>query len=110
MGENKRYYLGLDMGTNSLGWAVTDSAYQLMRAKGKDLWGVRTFEEANTSAERRSYRISRRRRQRQVARMGVLRELFADEIEKMDFFMECTIDDDKHSAGDAGFGRRSFGT
>ena len=33
-----------------------------------------------------------------------------DEIEKMDCFMECTIDDDKHSAGDAGFGRRSFGT
>ena len=31
-----------------------------------------------------------------------------DEIEKMDCFMECTIDDDKHSAGDAGFGRRSF--
>ena len=28
-----------------------------------------------------------------------------DEIEKMDCFMECTIDDDKYSAGDAGFGR-----
>lgn len=33
-----------------------------------------------------------------------------DEIEKMDCFMECTIDDDKYSAGDDGFGRGSFGT
>ena len=38
------------------------------------------------------------------------RNMEDDEIEKMDCFMECTIDDDKHSAGDAGFGRRSFGT
>ena len=38
------------------------------------------------------------------------RNMEDDEIEKMDCFMECTIDDDKYSAGDAGFGRRSFGT
>lgn len=106
MGENKRYYLGLDMGTNSLGWAVTDSAYQLMRAKGKDLWGVRTFEEANTSAERRSYRISRRRRQRQVARMGVLRELFADEIEKMDAGFFVRLDESKYHLEDRSEGNR----
>jgi len=71
----KEYYLGLDMGTSSVGWAVTNPQYELLRAKGKDLWGVRLFEEANTSAERRSYRISRRRRQREIARMGLLREL-----------------------------------
>lgn len=29
----KDYYLGLDMGTNSVGWAVTDENYVLMRAK-----------------------------------------------------------------------------
>ena len=28
---NKEYYLGLDMGTNSVGWAVTDENYQLIR-------------------------------------------------------------------------------
>ena len=38
------------------------------------------------------------------------RNMEDDEIEKMDCFMECTIDDDKYSAGDAGFGRGSFGT
>ena len=43
------YYLGLDMGTDSLGWAVTDSSYHILRAKGKDLWGVRLFPAAETS-------------------------------------------------------------
>ena len=42
----RKYYLGLDMGTSSLGWAVTDQEYHLIRAKGKDLWGVRLFPEA----------------------------------------------------------------
>lgn len=33
MGTEKTYYLGLDMGTNSLGWAVTDQ--KLLYIKGK---------------------------------------------------------------------------
>ena len=37
----QKYYLGLDMGTSSLGWAITDERYHLLRAKGKDMWGVR---------------------------------------------------------------------
>ena len=85
----KNFYLGLDMGTNSVGWAATDSDYKLLRAKGKDLWGVRLFEEANTSAERRGYRISRRRRARELARIGLLKEFFGDAIEAVDpgFYM-----------------------
>lgn len=80
----KEYYLGLDMGTSSVGWAVTDPNYNLLRAKGKDLWGVRLFKEANTSAERRAFRTSRRRLQRERARIGFLKELFAQEIDKID--------------------------
>lgn len=38
--DNKDYYLGLDLGTGSLGWAVTDEDYELMRSHRKDLWGV----------------------------------------------------------------------
>ena len=52
----KEYFLGLDMGTGSLGWAVTDQEYQLLRAHGKDLWGIRLFEAANTAEERRQFR------------------------------------------------------
>ena len=51
MGTEKTYYLGLDMGTNSLGWAVTDQNYHILRAKGKDLWGVRLFDEASKSVK-----------------------------------------------------------
>ena len=80
----KEYYLGLDMGTDSVGWAVTDPSYNLVRAKGKDLWGVREFDEAKTSAERRSYRTSRRRKQRQQVRIGLLKDYFKDEIDKVD--------------------------
>ena len=63
--KEREYYLGLDLGTSSVGWAVTDKQYNLIRAKGKDLWGVRLFEEADTAAGRRVYRIARRRRERE---------------------------------------------
>ena len=54
-----KYYLGLDMGTNSVGWAATDPGYRLLKAKGKDLWGIREFNEASGAVERRTHRISR---------------------------------------------------
>ena len=40
----QEYYLGLDMGTGSVGWAVTYSEYHVLRKHGKALWGVRLFE------------------------------------------------------------------
>lgn len=79
-----RYFMGLDMGTSSVGWAVTDEHYQLLRRKGKDMWGIREFEEAATAVERRTHRVSRRRRQRQVARIGLLQEYFHDAIHQVD--------------------------
>ena len=78
------YYIGLDMGTASVGWAVTDPAYHLLRAKGKDMWGVRLFSEANTAADRRSHRTARRNLQRAKVRENLLKELFKEEIKKVD--------------------------
>lgn len=80
----EKYYIGLDMGTNSVGWAVTDENYRIVRKKGKDLWGVRLFEEAKPSAERRSHRVSRRRLEREKRRIAFLKEVFAEEINKVD--------------------------
>lgn len=80
----KDYYLGLDMGTGSLGWAVTDEKYQIQRRHGKALWGVRLFESANTAEERRQHRTDRRRLDRQGWRISVLQELFTEEISKVD--------------------------
>lgn len=80
----RKMYVGIDMGTNSVGMAVTDENYNLYRVKGKDFWCSRLFDEADTASERRVNRISRRRRQREIARQGVLRELFMNEINKVD--------------------------
>lgn len=87
-----KYYLGLDMGTNSVGWAVTDANYNLLKAKGKDLWGIREFNEASTAVERRTHRISRRRRQREQVRIGLLKDYFHDAIYEVDpvFFHRLT--------------------
>lgn len=90
------YYLGLDMGTSSIGWAVTDENYNILRAKGKDLWGVREFEEAHTAAERRTVRVSRRRRQREVARIGLLKSYFADAIEAVDPYFYQRLENSKY--------------
>ena len=39
----KGYYVGLDMGTGSVGWAVTDESYQILRRHGKSNVGCKTF-------------------------------------------------------------------
>lgn len=78
------YYMGLDLGTSSVGWAVTGENYNVVRRKGKDIWGVRLFDEAKTAIDRRTNRVSRRRRAREVARIGILKEFFGEAIEKVD--------------------------
>lgn len=94
------YYGGLDLGTSSVGWALTDENYQLLRKKGKDLWGVRLFDEADTAKERRTHRTSRRRRAREVARIGMLKEYFAEEIEKIDAGFYHRLDESKYHLED----------
>lgn len=96
----KKYYLGLDLGTNSVGWALTDENYNLRRIKGKDAWGARLFDEAKTSVERRTHRSSRRRSQREKAREGYLREVFAKEIEKVDPAFYQRLEESKYHFDD----------
>lgn len=62
--EIKDYFLGLDVGTGSVGWAVTDTDYKLLKANRKDLWGMRCFETAETAEVRRLHRGARRRIER----------------------------------------------
>ena len=50
---SKKYYLGLDIGTNSVGWAVTDENYNLCKYAGKRMWGIRLFEGGETAEQRR---------------------------------------------------------
>lgn len=39
----KNYYLGLDLGSNSVGWAATDEDYNFLRLKGKTAWVLESF-------------------------------------------------------------------
>lgn len=80
----KNFYIGLDIGTDSVGWAVTDENYRLLKARGKDLWGSYLFDEANTAAERRMHRTVRRRTARTHRRLMLLQSLFVEEIAKVD--------------------------
>ena len=84
MKEYGAYYLGLDIGTNSIGWAVTDLNYKLLKFNGKAMWGVRLFDEAKTASERRQFRSARRRLQRRKERIHILQELFSEEVSKVD--------------------------
>lgn len=92
---DKEYYLGLDLGTSSVGWAVTDKKYNLLRAKGKDLWGVRLFHEAQTAADRRSHRTVRRNLDREKGRIGYLRSAFADAVNEVDPGFFQRLDDSR---------------
>lgn len=78
------YFVGLDIGTNSVGWAVTNSDYEVLRAKGKRMWGARLFQEGQTTETRRTNRSGRRRLDRRNDRLAILEELFAEEIAKVD--------------------------
>ncbi len=84
MGTCNDYYVGIDMGTASVGLAVTDPSYNVIKKHGKALWTVRLFESAKTAEERRVFRTSRRRLERRKNRIALLQEIFAEEISKED--------------------------
>lgn len=79
-----KYSIGLDIGTNSVGWAVVDENNQLVKKNGRTLWGVRMFEEAIDASERRNHRNNRRLLNRRHHRIMLLRSIFADEINLVD--------------------------
>ena len=86
-GNNEKqgnWYLGLDVGTSSCGWAVTDQDYNILKFKGKSMWGARLFDEANTAEARRTARTNRRRLNRRKQRLLLLESIFTDEITKLD--------------------------
>lgn len=63
------YYLGLDIGTESVGWAVTDKYYVIPKFKGNAMWGVHLFDEGETSVKRRGFRS---RKKTHSAKKGAL--------------------------------------
>lgn len=91
----KEYTISLDIGTNSVGWAVLTDNYQLIRKNRringcekkyckKNFWGVRLFDSGDTASGRRMYRTTRRRLARRNYRMNYLRELFFEPMQTVD--------------------------
>ena len=89
------YFLGFDIGTDSIGWAVTNENYELLKFNGKAMWGIHLFESGKTAEERRMARSSRRRTMRNKARLELLRELFAKEINNVDPIFFERLDESK---------------
>ena len=85
MKKFENYYLGIDLGTSSIGWAVTNEKYDILRFNKKFMWGTHLFDMGNTASERRIFRTSRRRLKRKKNRIELLQTLFSEEISKKDF-------------------------
>lgn len=92
----KKYYLGLDIGTDSVGFCVTDENYNIIKKHkviydgkntkyyGNHVWGARLFPEAKDASARRTTRETRRRFQRRKWRIVLLQDIFRKGMEKVD--------------------------
>lgn len=101
----KPYSIGLDIGTNSVGWAViTDSSKvpsKKMKVLGntskkyvkKNLLGALLFESGITAEGRRLKRTARRRYTRRRNRILYLQEIFSTEMTKIDESFFQRLDD-----------------
>lgn len=79
-----QFNIGLDIGTGSVGWVVTNAAGELLYFNGKPAWGSRIFPSASTAAETRIHRGQRRRYARRRWRLNLLQELFAPTLTDVD--------------------------
>ena len=101
----KPYSIGLDIGTNSVGWAVITDDYKVpakkMKVLGntnkktikKNLIGALLFDAGSTAADRRLKRTARRRYTRRRNRILYLQEIFATEMNKVDENFFHRLDD-----------------
>lgn len=103
--SNKSYSIGLDIGTNSVGWAVITDDYKVpskkMKVIGntdkhfikKNLIGALLFDEGTTAEDRRLKRTARRRYTRRKNRLRYLQEIFSEEMSKVDSSFFHRLDD-----------------
>lgn len=117
----EKYSIGLDLGTNSVGWAVIDENYNLVKLKGKDAWGAFLFEKASTAKDRRLKRGQRRRYERRRERISLLQELLSGAVYKEDpnFYIKlsessyrmgegCYFRDNRYNLFDGDYTDRDF--
>ncbi len=95
----KNYQIGLDLGTSSVGWAVVDDNNKLIKKRGKNLWGVRLFEGAESAEGRRTKRRQRRTIQKRSWRLLLLRKELEEFVLKEDkeFYQKLKLSQTKPS-------------
>lgn len=78
------YYVGIDLSPTSVGYAVTDEQYKLLKHKQQPMWGVHIFDEGQLCQDRRRARTARRTLNRRQQRVRLVQEIFAKEINAID--------------------------
>ena len=78
----KDYNIGLDIGTCSVGYCVTDEDNNIIKKDTKNMWGSNIFSEAQTAEKTRNYRASKRRIERRKERINILQSLMLEDMEK----------------------------
>ena len=103
----KDYFVGLDIGTSSVGWAVTNKLYELLKFRSHKMWGSRLFDEGESAVGRRSFRSIRRRLERRKLRLKLLEELFADAMAQVDSTFFIRLHESKYHYEDKTTGHSS---
>lgn len=121
----KNYSIGLDIGTNSVGWAVITDDYKVpakkMKVLGntdkkyikKNLLGALLFDSGETAEATRLKRTARRRYTRRKNRLRYLQDIFTEEMAKVDdsFFQRLDesflTDNDKNFDSHPIFGNKA---
>ena len=96
------YNIGLDIGTGSVGWCLTDNNGHLLKINRKgdngktyrnSAWGVRLFASADTAADCRIKRSTRRRYNRRRTRIIELRKIMSGMIMPIDLNFYARLDE-----------------
>lgn len=86
---NQPYGIGLDIGSNSIGFAVVDANSHLLRLKGETAIGARLFREGQSAAERRESRTTRRRLSRTRWRLSFYAISLPRTLQKLTRISSC---------------------
>lgn len=98
--KREPYYIGLEVGPTYAAYAVTNESYNLERFRGKDMWGIYKFDEAESSQDRKNARSARKNIKKEKERIGLIRSYFHDEIEKADVNFFARLDNSTFHAED----------
>lgn len=99
MANESKTYIGIDLGTENIGYAVTDENYKILKVGKKSALGIYVYSDANlkanTAVDRRVFRTSRRRLDRRAFRIILLQELFNKAMAEKDptFFLKLKEND-----------------